>query len=162
MRSGAEHIGAHWYKIPDVPKVAGLRFMIKKPYDAYALHGKVFAAVEAKDADDDGRFYLKDVTRHQLESLREVRENGGNAWIAVRLHGPVRAFILSVDLFDEAKDRGMKSLDAALVAGLIARERGNGIRFLTRLDVPPGTVWNVLPLFFRRPRPGADVRVHDF
>jgi penicillin-binding protein-related factor A (putative recombinase) len=74
---------AHFVKVPDMPRVGDSRFVPRKPYDCYAFFEKVFAAFELKWMKSLTGFPFNAVTQYQVESLMEVYQNRGGAYIVI-------------------------------------------------------------------------------
>lgn len=75
--------GGHVVKIPDMPKSSESRFIPRKPYDCYAIvHGKFFA-MELKLMTKIQAFPFNKVPENQVNYLKEVKDNGGNAFLVI-------------------------------------------------------------------------------
>jgi len=74
---------AHFQKIPDMPRVGSSRFIPRKPYDCYVFYEKVFVAFELKWMKSLTGFPFGAVTQYQIESLMEVSQNRGGAYIVI-------------------------------------------------------------------------------
>jgi penicillin-binding protein-related factor A (putative recombinase) len=75
--------GAHFIKVPDMPRVGDSRFIPRKPYDCYMLVDGRFLAFELKWMKSLTGFAFNNVTTYQIESLMEVYRNSGGAYIAI-------------------------------------------------------------------------------
>ena len=74
---------AHFVKVPDMPRVGDSRFIPRKPYDCYVFFEKVFVAFELKWMKSLTGFPFGAVTQYQIESLMEVSQNRGGAYIVI-------------------------------------------------------------------------------
>lgn len=74
---------AHFVKVPDMPRVGDSRFVPRKPYDCYVFYEKVFVAFELKWMKSLTGFPFNSVTQYQVESLMEVYQNRGGAYVVI-------------------------------------------------------------------------------
>jgi len=73
----------HFVKVPDMPRVGDSRFVPRKPYDCYAVVDGRFMAFELKWMKSLTGFAFDNVTTYQIDSLMEVYQNGGGAYIVI-------------------------------------------------------------------------------
>lgn len=73
----------HFIKVPDMPRVGSSRFIPRKPYDCYVFLDESFMAFELKWMKSLTGFAFNNVTNYQVESLMEVYQNGGGAYIVI-------------------------------------------------------------------------------
>ena len=73
----------HIYKIPDAIKSSESRFLAKKPYDIDALFDGRAYKMELKLQTKVGAFSFDSVTEWQIKNLKEAKDNGAVAVIAV-------------------------------------------------------------------------------
>jgi penicillin-binding protein-related factor A (putative recombinase) len=103
--------GVHIYNIPDIPRVEGLSFQRKRPYDFYILSEGDFIAVELKLLKAK-RLPFNAVKPHQEEALFSVRNNGGRGLVcfgffyarkkAQRIN---EVFIMDIEFFASLRDQ---------------------------------------------------------
>lgn len=83
LKKSFEDEGAFFYKIADMPHVAGLRFDIEKPFDAFAVYGKRRFAIEAKALKGMQAFGIRHLRFCQEVGLDSFIAAGGESWVFV-------------------------------------------------------------------------------